>query len=69
MPDGQRALRIQCNYTIDNCKRQARAECDGDYEIVTKGDLSCRDCGWDLGPDPAQVENNVYKGVLYVRCR
>lgn len=70
MPDGQSAIRIECNYTLDNCKRQARAECHGDYEMVTKGDLSCADCGWQLSSTPAPTDSgNVYKGVLYVRCR
>lgn len=69
MPDGGRALRVECNYTFDNCKRRARDVCHGDYEVVTTGDLSCQDCGLELGTTYTQPDNNVYKGVLYVRCR
>jgi hypothetical protein len=82
MPDGQQALRIECNYSFDNCEREARRECDGDYERVTKGDMSCKDCGLEINnpimyaPENDVLEssamaegNNVYKGVLYVRCK
>ncbi|MEY4511954.1 MAG: hypothetical protein RLZZ450_4076 [Pseudomonadota bacterium] len=71
MPDGTSALRIECNYTVDNCHRRARSACDHGYTLVSKGDLSCKDCGWELDSEhnPQNEGNNVYKGVLYVRCR
>jgi hypothetical protein len=73
MPDGQEALRIECNYDFANCERKARRECDGDYERVTQGNMSCKDCGTDWPSHdafrPKPEGNNVYKGVLYVRCR
>ncbi|MET0286103.1 MAG: hypothetical protein ABW352_16600 [Polyangiales bacterium] len=81
MPDGQEALRIECNYSSDNCERKARSECHGSYVRVTKGDMSCKDCGAledrqyrdqpfdSLGEHPPGEGNNVFKGVLYVRCK
>ncbi len=67
MPDGRPAIRIECNYDAANCEREAAEHCHGDYEVVSRGDESCTSCGFELDDAP-QEGNNVYKGVLYVRC-
>ncbi len=70
LSNGLPALRIECNYDFANCERKARQVCDGSYERIGAGDLSCKDCGWDPpAPYPPAEGNNVYKGTLYVRCK
>jgi hypothetical protein len=83
MPGGQKAIRIECNYHIQNCEREARSLCDGAFQIVSTGDRSCADCGGRDATrarqqrDPTSLAHGrreeeqsspVYKGVLYVRC-
>ena len=67
MPDGTPATRIECNYDESNCEQKAREVCHGDYRVVRKGSESCENCGLELN-GASGPGNNVYKGVLYVRC-
>jgi hypothetical protein len=79
LPDGKSALRITCNYTLDNCRREARHLCEDGYDELSRGNRSCHNCGWRNGDnelsineassETTQTESNVFKGVLYVRCR
>lgn len=82
-PDGERLHRIECNYTLDNCHREARELCGvAGYEVVRGGKTGCVDCGASVSNPPAfeggkraQADNStdsssaVFDGVLVVRCR
>jgi hypothetical protein len=63
---GKSEYRIECIYDAINCERKAREVCHGPYEVVTRGDRTCADCGFAL-EDGASAP--VYRSVLYVRCR
>jgi len=67
LPDGSPATRVECNYDAANCELKARQVCHGDYQIVHRGNRSCENCGFDINGRWADG-NNVYKGVLHVRC-
>lgn len=70
LPGGDRAYRVQCNYTLANCRREAEDTCHGRYEELSRGDRSCRDCGMELNQANVETgESPVYRGVLYFRCR
>ena len=68
LPDGQSAVRIECNYDRSNCRRKARERCAHGYDVVGEGNLSCLDCGITADP-PQPPHSEVFKGTLYVRCR
>ncbi|MDB4990488.1 MAG: hypothetical protein JWN04_5666 [Myxococcaceae bacterium] len=75
LPDGQSAMRIECNYTVDNCRAEARKLCGRGFSEVGSGNRSCKDCGAHqttqdkmLVPSNEQEPSSVFKGVLYVRC-
>ena len=71
MPDGESALRIECNYDQSNCRSKARALCHDGYNVVTQGNKSFSERRGDLitaNPED-QLNAGVFKGVLYVRCR
>lgn len=70
LPGQERAYRVQCNYTLANCRREAEDTCPGPYVEVTRGDRSCRDCGMELNEANVTTgESPVYRGVLYFRCK
>ena|SRR6185312_4297991 len=75
LPDGRSAIRIECNYTADNCRAEARKLCRRGFSEVGSGDRSCKDCGEHQNtldnvsvPRDEQEPSSVFKGVLYVRC-
>ncbi len=70
LPGREGAYRVQCNYTLSNCRREAEDTCNGPYEELSRGDRSCRDCGMELNEANVTTgESPVYRGVLYFRCK